>query len=199
MLSAAVRPTPGSWRGLLVLSVLLVSLVGGGSAAAAATTPSVHHSATWRLEHLALSLLNCTRTGGWVHADGHCADGGSGKHSKYRKPLALSAAISDRVSRPYAKRMLAAHACSHYVGGSSIPQRFRSHGYKGSPYGESIGCGDGWTPRRMIIEAELHYQSEKGTTGWHWRNLKNPGFDRVGIGVAKSGRGSRVVFDFYGG
>jgi hypothetical protein len=185
----------------MLVSLMLVAIVGGvsASATAATSTSTTHHSSIWRLEHLALSLLNCTRTGGWVHADGQCAGGDSGKHSHYRKPLALSTAISDRVSRPYAKRMLAAHACSHYVGGSSIPQRFRSNGYKGSPYGESIGCGDGWTPRQMIIHASLSYQSEKGTSGWHWRNLKNPGFDRVGIGVAVGRNGSRVVYDFYGG
>ena len=193
-----VRTSPRPWRGVLILTLLLVSLLGGAATPVAAAHTKRHTTVT-QLEHLALSLLNCTRTGGWVQANGRCADRGSGKHSRRLKPLKVSASIADRASRPYAKRMLAAGVCSHYVGYSSIQQHFRNNGFKGSPYGESIGCGYGLTPRQMLIYTELTYQSEQGTGGWHWRNLKDAGFDRVGVGVAVSRKGSRVVFDFYGG
>ena len=59
-------------------------------------------------EKYAYSLLNCTRTGGFVKADGSCAGRGSGKYSAYRKPLRLHKNISLKVAWPWARAMVQA-------------------------------------------------------------------------------------------
>lgn len=148
------------------------------------------------LERFAMSLLNCTRTGGWVQANGTCKGRGSGRYSRYRKPLKLSGGLSSGASRPYAARLARAHACSHDLGSTALA-RIHAAGFKGTTWGESIGCGGGWTTREMIISTHRGYQAEKGTPGWHWRNLKNPQFDRVGIGVRKIDGQDRIVYDFW--
>ena len=40
-------------------------------------------------------------------------------------------------------------------------------------------------------------QSEKSSNGWHWRNMKNPAFKVVGVGVAVVNGTTRIVEDFY--
>lgn len=150
-----------------------------------------------RLEELALRLMNCTRTGGWVLEDGRCKGRGSGRYSAYVKPIPLSAAISDRVARPYAQRLANADACTHSLG-STIDRRFAAGGFGGVTNGESIGCSGGWTTRQMVIRTHRMMQAERSYNGWHWRNMKDRDWKRVGIGVARSGRESRVVYNFYG-
>ena len=34
--------------------------------------------------------------------------------------------------------------------------------------------------------------------GPHWQNMRDPDWTSVGIGVAKSGTNTRIVYDFYG-
>jgi uncharacterized protein YkwD len=151
-----------------------------------------------KLERLALSLMNCTRTGGWVLANGHCKGRGSGTYSKYVKPIPASSAIAAGVARPYALRLARADACMHTLSGASIDDRFHSAGFRGPTNGESIGCSNGYTVRQMVIHTHRLMQSEKPYNGWHWRNMKDPDWRRVGIGVAAVGSESRVVYDFYG-
>jgi hypothetical protein len=179
-------------RARRVLVILAAVCLLGGSVPAAASAPFED------LEHFALTLVNCTRSGGWVRADGSCKARGSGRYSTYRKPLTLHTGISSKVSRVYAGKLAAADACRHDLGGSSIQQRFRRGGYTGTPYGESLGCSGGWTTRQMVIRTHRMMQSERSSNGWHWRNMKNPDFKRVGIGIARHGQQSRVVYDFYG-
>jgi len=102
------------------------------------------------------------------------------------------------VARPYAARLARADACMHTLAGTSIEERFRIAGFRGPTNGESIGCSNGYTVRQMIIRTHRMMQSEKTYDGWHWRNMKDPDWRRVGIGVAASGSESRVVYDFYG-
>ncbi len=78
----------------LMMALLSVACLLGSAAPAAASSGSYQD-----LEKFALSLVNCTRTGGWVRPDGSCKGRGSGKYSAYRKPLTLSAGISSKVSR----------------------------------------------------------------------------------------------------
>ena len=151
-----------------------------------------------KLERLALSLMNCTRTGGFVRADGSCKGRGSGHYSKYVKPIPMSDALADGIARPYASRLAKADACQHTLAGTSIDERFSAAGFKGATNGESIGCSGGWTARKMVIHTHRMMQSEQSYNGWHWRNMKNTDWKRVGIGVAVSGNESRVVYDFYG-
>lgn len=151
-----------------------------------------------KLERLALSLMNCTRSGGWVMADGRCKGRDSGRYSKFVKPIPLSSAISDKVARPYALRLARADACMHTLAGSSIDLRFSVGGFRGATNGESIGCSNGYTVRQMVIRTHRMMQSEQAYDGWHWRNMKDRDWKRVGIGIAMVGSESRVVYDFYG-
>lgn len=102
------------------------------------------------------------------------------------------------MARPYAAALAAADACTHDLHGSTIDRRFRAGGYPGERHGESLYCDGHDSPREMIVRSLLFFQSEKSTNGWHWRNLKNRRFRRVGIGVAVVEREARVVYDFYG-
>ena len=151
-----------------------------------------------KLEGLALSLLNCTRTGGWVQEDGSCDGRGSGQYSAYVKPIPMSEAIAAGVARPYALRLAKADACEHSLAGTSVDERFAEAGFDGPIRGESIGCSGGYTVRQMVIRTHRMMQSEQSYDGWHWRNIKDRDWRQVGIGVQSSGRDSRVVYDFYG-
>ena len=176
-----------------LVPALLLSLLAlvPASPTAAATAP--HFS----LEKYALHLINCTRTGGWVLKNGACIDYGTGKHSRYRAPLKLRADLSNRVSRPYAVRIARANYCGHNFGGRSITGAFRSQGFRSGTFGESVGCD--WTghSKKDVLLTHRMMQAEKSTNGWHWRNMKNPAFKQVGIGVAVVAIQTRIVDDFY--
>jgi hypothetical protein len=144
-----------------------------------------------------LKLLNCTRTGGWVLKDGSCKGYGSGHYSTYVKPLTRSAGISDRVSRPYAKLLAIRAKCSHFLDGDP-GYRLRRAGYNGTAWGENIGCRDGYpSVYAAILASHLVFQSEKSTNGGHWRNIKNPKYIYVGIGIYRYNGRVRLVTDFY--
>lgn len=188
--------TPALRRALVILlAVVALVMAGPGMLAARASDDPAPYL---DLENFALSLLNCTRTGGLVLVNGTCQDGGTGMHSKYRKPLTLDAGISDAVARPYAQALAAADVCAHDLNGSSYSLRFKAAGYTGDIYGESLYCSGGYTARKMIIRSLLFFQSEKPAYGPHWRNLKARKFKRIGVGVAVVEKESRVVYDFYG-
>ncbi len=178
--------------GLLVLPLLLALIGFSPPAVAGAATPP-----HYRLEKFGLSLINCTRTGGWVLKDGSCKDRGSGKHSAYRPPLKMGPNLATRIARPYARKIAKAQYCGHDFGGRSITAAFHAAGFFGQHWGESIGCGNWSTPRRDIIETHLLMQPEKSSNGWHWRNMKNPYFKVVGVGVAVVNGTTRIVEDFY--
>ena len=153
------------------------SAVGGGSWAA--------------VETYYLGLMNCTRTGGWVTSSGKCSSPGG----RNVAPLKLDAGISTKVARPYAKRLAVGGSCDHFIGGSPH-DRLRRAGYPGYTWAENIGC-HGSHPRGSVLATHLFYQSEKSTGGGHYRNLMNPEYDRVGIGVWVAGGRVRLVVDFY--
>jgi hypothetical protein len=177
--------------GSLLIAAFAALLVLPASPVAAATRYP-------RLEKLALSLMNCTRSGGWVQADGRCKGRNSGRFSKYVKPIPRDEGLSDKVAYPYAVRLARADACMHTLAGTSIDGRFAQAGFRGATNGESIGCSNGYTARQMVIRTHRMMQSEKSYNGWHWRNMKDPDWRRVGVGVAMIGSESRVVYDFYG-
>jgi uncharacterized protein YkwD len=157
-------------------------------APAAASTP-----AFYAVETYYLSLVNCTRTGGWVQTDGTCKGYGSGRYSKYVAPLKLSPGLSN-VSRVWAKKLALAKACKH----GDPASRLRASGYTSGTWGENIGCGDGYpTAKASVLDSHLRMQAEKSTGGGHWRNMKNASFKYVGIGVWKYSGRTRVVSDFY--
>lgn len=173
--------------------VLILSATTLGPAVAAAPTRHV------RTEKLALRLLNCTRTGGWVLADGRCIDRGSGIHSEHRKPLKRHQGISRRVAWKWARALVKADVCGHVLPGRpSLGERLSSRGFKHGTYGENVGCAWGMTPRQMVIATHVDMQAEMSTNGGHWRNMKASGYKSVGIGVARWKGMTAVVYDFYG-
>jgi hypothetical protein len=195
----------GVARGLIaaVLATFIVapSVVGASSVstAAATTVTSIPTApATWlSAEVWYLSLVNCTRTGGWVQRDGTCRGYGSGRYSAYVRPLSRSVGISDHVSRPYARLLAVGNLCNHWYNGDP-GYRLRLAGFVGSAWGENIGCRYGYTSvRAAILASHLNFQAEKATGGGHWRNIKNSRFTSIGIGVWKYGTRVRLVTDFY--
>src|SRR2546423_3635499 len=112
----------GVVRGLVaaVLATFIVGpalLVAGPVPATSASTVP-YAPPTWlSTEQWYLGLINCTRTGGLVLADGSCRGYGTGRYSAYVRPLTRSAGISDHVSRPYARLLAVRNLCNHWYDG----------------------------------------------------------------------------------
>jgi hypothetical protein len=175
---------------LLVLALLV--LARPAAAGSAGRSPSA--------EDLAFSLLNCTRSGGWVRADGTCKGGGTGTYSALLPELERQPVVSKKVAFRWASEIIAADVCDHVLPGRPLlDARFSVAGFRFSYVGENVGCGWGSsTPEQVVIATHRSMQAEKGTGGWHWRNMKNPGFVGVGIGVAVLDGRTTVVYDFFG-
>lgn len=178
----------------LALAVLLAISVVGPAAADAPV------SRVWSAEKYALSLLNCSRTGGWVRSDGRCVDRGSGKHSAYRKPLPRHRGISKKVAWPWARSMVTHDVCGHAIAGEpELGARLSTKGFGYGYYGENVGCGWGYgTAKDVVLMAHRAFQAEKPYRGGHWKNLKNRNYKSVGVGVAVRDGVTMVVYDFYG-
>jgi len=192
-------------RALIGTVMASVILVPGASAATSqptapmtVTTTATYPFAPWLTdEAFYLKLVNCTRTGGWVLKDGTCTGYGSGRYSAYVKPLVRSGGISDKVSRPYAKLLAVKAQCTHFLD-HDPGYRLRRAGYYGYAWGENIGCRDGYsTARAAILASHLYFQSERSYNGGHWKNIKNPKYTYIGIGVWRYGTRTRLVTDFY--
>jgi len=148
--------------------------------------------ATWvAVERYYLGLMNCTRTGGWVTASGACSSPGG----RAVAPLQLDPGISSRVARPYARVLATRGACTHFIGGDP-GSRLRRAGYPSYRWAENLGCRSG-NPMAAVLGTHLFYQSERPYNGGHYRNLMDPRYDRVGIGVWVSGGQVRLVVNFY--
>jgi hypothetical protein len=150
-------------------------------------------SASWiAAEEYLIDLMNCTRGGGWVEANGSCSSPGGSS----RQPLRYDSGISDRVARPYAKLLVSSGVCSHFYGGSPR-DRLRAAGYTSYTWGENLGCRYYSDPRDAAIGLVRFFQSEKSWNGGHWRNMMDPDFDRAGVGFWVSGGTLRFVVDYY--
>ena len=190
--TAARRPSIRSRIAAVLATATFASILGFG-AAAAAPSPTMAAAPPWySIETFELGLINCTRTGGWVRTDGTCKGYGSGTYSKYVAPLKRTAGLS-AVARRWAKHLAANGACAHGDPGA----RLRAAGYHGSAWGENIGCGSYYAARRAVLLSHLAFQAEKSSNGGHWRNLKNPMFKSVGVGVWRTSGRTRLVIDFY--
>jgi hypothetical protein len=176
---------------MLMLALGLSLLVVGAPSPVAA-----HHSASYsRMEHYALRLLNCLRTGGYVTATGRCKGYGSGG----RRALRFSTGIANKVARPWARHMARRGALFH----GNYDARFAAAGYH-RYNGENIATGSWGSIRKNVISGIRIFQCEKGGaagcgtgTTWHWRNLRNARFSQVGIGIAHRNGRTFVVYDFY--
>ncbi|TMG24254.1 MAG: CAP domain-containing protein [Chloroflexi bacterium] len=184
----------GLTAALAFSSVASAGQTSTGSTAAAATATTIYRP-YYSVEVYYLRLLNCTRTGGWVTSGGSCLGYGSGRYSKYVAPLPLSSRISDYVSRPYARMLAVKNLCGHYSDGDP-GYRLRRAGLAYSAYGENLGCRN-VSPYASVLGSHLFFQSERSYNGWHWRNMKNPLFRLVGIGVWAYGGRTRLLVDFY--
>jgi hypothetical protein len=153
-------------------------------------------SSTWlAAEKYLLSLLNCTRGGGWVLADGSCSDpGGSGI-----APLILHPGVSDDVARPYAKKIATAGACSHFYGGTDPGDRLRAAGYTSYKWAENLSCRYFSDPRDAAVSLARFFQSEKywSPVGGHYINMMNRAYTHAGVGLWVSGGHLSFVVNFY--
>jgi len=144
------------------------------------------------VESYYLSLMNCTRTGGWVTSSGHCDSPGG----RDVAPLWIDRGISDRVTRPYARYVVMNGICSHFADGTPGTRLARA-GYDSYRWAENMSCPKGMNPKAAMLNTQLFFQSEKPYNGGHYVNLMNPDYDRVGIGVWVAGGQVEVVIDFY--
>ena len=192
----------------LAASLLTVLVAAPGAAATGSTTSSTSTATTltttaidrpwYTTEQFYVGLANCTRTGGWVLSDGTCRGYGTGHYSAYVRPFRVSTLIADRVARPYAKLLAVRNLCSHYAD-SDPAHRLRRAGLYDWTWGENIGCRYGYsTAKAAILASHLAMQSEKSTNGGHWKNLKNPRFTWIGVGIWGYSSRMRLVTDFYG-
>jgi hypothetical protein len=177
------------------LLALLLALSAVGPVAADVTVKRV-----WSAEKYAQRLLNCTRTGGWVKADGSCVGRASGQYSAYRNPLKRHKRLSGKVAWPWARAMANHNVCDHVISGKPVlDRRLSSQGFSYATYGENVGCGWGYgTPQEVVLMTHRAFQAEKADGGGHWRNIKNKRYKCVGIGVATLNGRTMVVYDFYG-
>lgn len=149
-------------------------------------------SGSWHsVEVYYLSLMNCTRTGGWVTSSGACSSPGG----RDVKPLTLSSGISNNVSRPYAKVLAVTAQCTHFYR-STPAQRLARAGYTSYNWAENIGC-ENFSPYKAVLGDHLFFQSEKPYNGGHYRNLMNALYTTCGIGVWVDHGRVRLVIDFY--
>jgi hypothetical protein len=178
----------------MVVAVLAASL----TAPAAVAAPSVKRVAA--AEQYAHELLNCTRTGRFVRADGKCIKRAGNRHSAWRKPLRLHARISRRVAWPWAQAIAVHGFCAHsFASLPNLTQRMRTSGFRYRLHGENIGCGSSaGSPKQVVLAVHRMMQAEKRWRGGHWRNIKEVGYKSVGIAVARGNGRTTVVWDFYG-
>jgi hypothetical protein len=155
--------------------------------------PASAGSSSWiAVEAYYLSLVNCTRTGGWVSKSGKCTGAGSRKVA----PLRLDAGLSANVARPYAKRLALAGACTHFSGGGPST-RLRRAGYSSHRWAENLSCPRGMTAAQTAVYSIRYFQNEKPWNGGHYRNLMNAAYDRAGIGIWVANGRVIIVTDFY--
>jgi hypothetical protein len=178
---ATAMPRPRRQLALVFALGALLLAVGIPSPVAAATTYP-------KAERYALRLTNCMRTGGYVTSGGRCRGYGTGS----RRGLRLSTGISIRVARPWARWMVRNRCLCH----GNYDSRFAAAGYH-RYNGESLTRGSWGSIRRDIISGIRIIQTEKSYNGWHWRNLMNRRFSRVGVGIARGNGSTYVVYDFY--
>jgi uncharacterized protein YkwD len=143
------------------------------------------------VERYFLTLMNCTRTGGWVASNGSCTSPGG----RDVEPLVYDGEIAAKVARPYAKYLAERAACDHFLDGNP-GTRLRRAGFEGYRWAENIGCPSG-DPHRGAISTQLFFQSEKPYNGGHYVNLMNAAYTHVGIGVWVHDGSVRIVSDFY--
>jgi hypothetical protein len=143
-----------------------------------------------------LSLMNCTRTGGWVTSGGLCST--VTHHTLPARPaLANSDGIADGAARPYAKALADAGVLTHTYGGTTVHARLAAVGFPGPSWGENIASPSNSGAGGMV-SVETYFQAESWCRCGHYANIMNSYFHRAGVGVWVTSGRVRVVADFYG-
>ena len=143
-----------------------------------------------------LSLMNCTRTGGWVTSGGSCST--QTHHTMPAQgPFAFSAAIADKVARPYAKALADTGTLIHNLYGTTTHGRMAAGGFPGGSWGENI-ASPGNPGSGGMVAVEIFFQNEYWCRCAHYKNIMNSYFHRAGVGIWVSSGRTRVVIDFYG-
>jgi uncharacterized protein YkwD len=167
------------------------------SALSSIAVPEVSPEASspwYAAEVYVLNLMNCTRTGGWVTAEGACSSGTD--HTLPAQPaLVLDPDISAKVARPYAKYLADNNLLDHYLRDTTPRSRLCSAGFCGSAWGENLASPSS-SGQGGMISSEIFYQNESWCRCNHYSNIMDPHFSRVGIGVWETSGVVRVVIDF---
>jgi uncharacterized protein YkwD len=141
------------------------------------------------------NLMNCTRTGKWVTSSGACST--QTRHTMPAQPaLRLSATISNKVSRPYAKYMADRRLLDHYLIHDPHWRLCHWAGLCGNAWGENIASPSTYGKAGMIA-VEIFYQNESWCRCEHYYNIMAPFLHQAGVGVWVS-KSVRVSIDFYG-
>ena len=106
--------------------------------------------------------------------------------------LKYHAGLSDKVARPYAKKLVAANVCSHFYGGTA-GDRLRAAGYTGYTWGENLGCRYFADPRDAAESLVRFFISSPG----HYANMVGRKYHYAGTGIWSSGGVLRFVVVFY--
>jgi hypothetical protein len=142
-----------------------------------------------------MSLMNCTRTGGWVTRGGACST-----ETHHTLPaqgkLTLNAKISNLVSRPYAKYMADRRLLDHYLIHDPKWRLCNWGGFCGWAFGENIASPTS-SGKAGMIAIEVFYQNEYWCRCDHYYNIMAPFLHEAGVGVWVS-RSVRVSIDFIG-
>jgi hypothetical protein len=194
--------------GAVVSAALALSLVAAPAAASTRPTARVPSQPVLQAtvprpwlseEKYAWTLVNCTRTGGWIQSNGTCKGYGSGRYSTYVKPISYAPGFSDAVPRPYARQLAIRNICTHFYAGSPA-DRIKRAGYTWiRTWGENIGCRTTTNVKAAILGSHLFFQGEKSSNGGHWKNIKNPRYTTMGVGVWSNSNRVRLVEDFVRG
>ena len=164
------------------------SIASGGVASASAP---YHNSEVYYF-----NLMNCTRTGGWVTPAGACSS-----QTHHTMPaqgrLSLSAGISNKVSRPFAKYMADRRILNHYAYHDPYWRLCNWGGYCSSSWAENIASPTSAGSGGMIA-IEIFYQNEYWCRCEHYYNIMAPFLSQAGVGVWVSNGVVRVSIDFSG-
>jgi Cysteine-rich secretory protein family len=185
----------------LIVGILSLTLV------AFSAVPAAAAGGLWRAreaEDVAVRLTNCIRSGGLVTRAGTCRGWGKGNHSRVVPKLKRSDRISNRVSWPWAQksvRFQGTRSCwiGHDRNGSTVDRRFASVSLRHIANGENMGCGMYGSGKETVVRIVRLWQTEKSWNGPHWRQIKDPEFKSIGVGVARYGKiKTQIVINFYG-
>lgn len=104
-------------------------------------------------------------------------------------PLVINAVLT-RVARAHSANMLRQGEMKHELDGKRPAQRVDEAGYDYKRVAENIA----WTDGVSLKEVMKNWMESKG----HRENILNPGFDEIGVGIAKNDKGEMYFTQVFG-